>query len=93
MKITRLLRLPPAWLITSAFAKIARVLNSGRSIHQVPLPKRCSRQGTLLCRADRIQPGTLKLVPGGLKEDARQTMENIKTTLEAHGNPWRDLVK
>ena len=40
-----------------------------------------------------IQPGTLKLVPGGFKEEARQTMDNIKTTLEAHGYSMRDLVK
>ena len=40
-----------------------------------------------------IQPGTLKLVPGGLKAEARQTMDNIKTTLEAHGYSLNDLVK
>jgi 2-iminobutanoate/2-iminopropanoate deaminase len=40
-----------------------------------------------------IQPGTLKLVPGGVKEEARQTMTNIKTTLEAHGYSMRDVVK
>jgi 2-iminobutanoate/2-iminopropanoate deaminase len=40
-----------------------------------------------------IEPGTLKLVPGGLKEETRQAMNNIKTTLEAHGYALRDLVK
>jgi 2-iminobutanoate/2-iminopropanoate deaminase len=40
-----------------------------------------------------IQPGTLKLVPGGIREEARQTMSNIKTTLEAHGYSLRDVVK
>src|SRR5687768_12162585 len=40
-----------------------------------------------------IQPGTLKLVSGGMKEEARQTMTNIKTTLEAHGYSMRDVVK
>lgn len=40
-----------------------------------------------------IAPGTLKLVPGGLKEEARQTMENIKISLEAHGYTMGDLVK
>jgi 2-iminobutanoate/2-iminopropanoate deaminase len=38
-------------------------------------------------------PGTLKLAPGGIKEESRQTMENIKTVLEAHGLGMRDLVK
>lgn len=40
-----------------------------------------------------IKPGTLTLVPGGLKEEARQTLTNIKTTLEAHGYTMRDVVK
>ena len=40
-----------------------------------------------------VMPGSLKLVPGGLKAEARQTMENIKTTLETHGYAMSDLVK
>ena len=40
-----------------------------------------------------IEPGTLKLVPGGLKEETKQTMSNIKTTLETHGYTMRDLIK
>jgi 2-iminobutanoate/2-iminopropanoate deaminase len=39
------------------------------------------------------EPGKLKLVPGGLKAETRQAMDNIKTTLEAHGYSMRDLVK
>ena len=40
-----------------------------------------------------IVPGTLELVPGGLEAEARQTMDNIRTTLEAHGLGMGDLVK
>lgn len=40
-----------------------------------------------------IQPGTLKLVPGGIREESRQAMTNIKTTLEAHGYSMANLVK
>jgi reactive intermediate/imine deaminase len=40
-----------------------------------------------------IQPGTLKLVPGGLKEETAQTLNNIRTTLEAHGFTMRDVIK
>lgn len=40
-----------------------------------------------------IQPGTLKLVPGGIREEARQTMSNIRTSLEAHGYSMADIVK
>jgi len=38
-------------------------------------------------------PGTMKLVPGGMKEEARQTMENIKITLESHGFSMKNIVK
>jgi 2-iminobutanoate/2-iminopropanoate deaminase len=38
-------------------------------------------------------PGTMKLVPGGIREETRQTMDNIKTVLEAHGYTLRNLVK
>ena len=40
-----------------------------------------------------IVPGTMKLVPGGLQGETRQTMENIKTSLHAHGYSMNDLVK
>lgn len=40
-----------------------------------------------------IAPGTLELVPGGLKAEARQTMENIKASLEANDYGMGDLVK
>ena len=40
-----------------------------------------------------IVPGSMKLAPGGIREEARRTMENIKTSLEAHGYGLNDLVK
>lgn len=40
-----------------------------------------------------IVPGTLKLIPGGLKEEAQQTMANIKAILEVHEYSMSDLVK
>jgi len=40
-----------------------------------------------------IVPATLKLVDGGIREEARQTMENIRTILEAHGYAMTDIVK
>ena len=40
-----------------------------------------------------IVPGTMNLAPGGLEGETRQTMENIKTTLEAHGYSMNDVVK
>ena len=40
-----------------------------------------------------IVPGTMNLAPGGMEGETRQTMENIKTTLETHGYSMNNLVK
>lgn len=40
-----------------------------------------------------IVPGTRNIVEGGIRAEARQTMQNIKTSLEAHGYAMSDLVK
>lgn len=40
-----------------------------------------------------IIPGRLELVAGGIEAEARQTMENIKTTLEAHGLGMGNIAK
>jgi 2-iminobutanoate/2-iminopropanoate deaminase len=82
-------------LVSTAFGKPPEFLNSGKVYPaNVPLAE-AVRVGDALMLSGQIgiQPGTLKLVPGGLKEEARQTMENIKTTLEAHGYSMNDLVK
>jgi reactive intermediate/imine deaminase len=85
-----------ACLLTSAaFAKAPEFLNSGKVYPaNVPLAEAVRLDKTLLLSGQiGIKPGTLELVPGGLKEEARQTMDNIKTTLEAHGYTMNDLVK
>lgn len=40
-----------------------------------------------------VRPGTTELVEGGVEAEARQTLENIRTTLRAHGYAMRDVVK
>ena len=40
-----------------------------------------------------IEPGTDGLVPGGIEAESRQTMDNIRMTLEAHGAGLEDVVK
>lgn len=40
-----------------------------------------------------VIPGTLTLKPGGIQAETRQTMDNIRQTLEAHGYAMKDLVK
>ncbi|MGO4329097.1 RidA family protein [Cupriavidus sp. 2TAF22] len=40
-----------------------------------------------------IVPGTTRLVPGGIREEARQTLMNIRGTLEAHGLSLQRVAK
>ncbi|KZN34860.1 hypothetical protein N480_19905 [Pseudoalteromonas luteoviolacea S2607] len=40
-----------------------------------------------------IQPGTTKLVKGGIAAESKQTMENIKASLGAHGLAMKDIFK
>jgi reactive intermediate/imine deaminase len=70
-------------------------LNSGKVVPTTLPFSEAVRVGDTLYLSGQIgvRPGTLELVPGGMKEQARQTMDNIRTTLEAHGYGMRDLVK
>lgn len=38
-------------------------------------------------------PGTLQLAAGGIEGETRQTLENIRTTLERHGSSMDRVVK
>jgi reactive intermediate/imine deaminase len=75
--------------------KSPEFLDSGKVYPaNVPLAEAVRIDNTLLLSGQiGIQPGTLKLVPGGIAAESKQTMENIKTTLEAHGYSMSDLVK
>ena len=39
------------------------------------------------------KPGTLDLVPGGIKPQTKQVMENLKNVLERHGSSMNDVAK
>jgi reactive intermediate/imine deaminase len=70
-------------------------LNSGRVL-PTGLPfSEAVRHGDTLWLSGQVglKPGTMQLVPGGIEAEARQTMENIRTTLAAHGLTMADLVK
>ena len=70
-------------------------LNSGKLLPtNLPFSEAVRVDNTLYLSGQvGIIPGKLQLVPGGLKEEARQTLENIRTTLETHGYSMNDLVK
>jgi len=98
MKKTLLVGLLGMLAVAAAVAKDrpkVEFLNSGKVYPAgVPLAEAVRVGDTLYLSGQiGIQPGTLKLVPGGIREEARQTMSNIRTTLEAHGYTMRDVVK
>ena len=73
----------------------AEYLNSGKVFPtDIPLSEAVRVGDTLYLSGQvGIVPGTMNLAPGGLEAETRQTMENIKTSLEAHGYAMSDLVK
>lgn len=70
-------------------------LNSGKVLPRNLPFSEIVRHGNTLYLSGQIgiQPGTMKVVSGGVQEEARQTMENIKTSLEANGYSLGNLVK
>jgi reactive intermediate/imine deaminase len=70
-------------------------LNSGK-VTPTTLPfSEAVRVGKTLYLSGQIgvRPGLEQLVPGGIEAEARQTLENIRTTLETHGYTLGDVVK
>jgi reactive intermediate/imine deaminase len=61
-----------------------------------PLPfSEAVRVGDLLFLAGQLgnEPGSRKLVPGGIASETRQTMENIRAVLGRHGSSLDRIVK
>jgi reactive intermediate/imine deaminase len=70
-------------------------LNSGKVLpRNLPFSEAVRVGGMLYLSGQMgIVPGTIKPVDGGIREEARQAMENIKTSLEAHGYSMSNIVK
>ena len=70
-------------------------LNSGKVLPTTLPFSEAVRVGNTLYLSGQLGtvPGSLKLVSGGIKEEARQVMENIKTSLGAHGYSMGNIVK
>nr|VFJ76378.1 MAG: reactive intermediate/imine deaminase [Candidatus Kentron sp. FW] len=69
-------------------------LNSSGSPPNLPFSE-AVRVGNTLYLSGRIGfvPETMGLAPGGIREETRQTMENIERSIEAHGYSMGDIVK
>jgi reactive intermediate/imine deaminase len=91
-----------AWILCLAVFTASRAqdtpspefLSSGKLASNLPFSE-AVRIDNLLLLSGQIgaPPGTTRLVPGGMKEEARQAMTNIRMILEAHGYAMTDLVK
>jgi 2-iminobutanoate/2-iminopropanoate deaminase len=84
-----------ALALVGAEAHSLEFLNSGKVL-PANLPfSEAVRLGDTLYLSGQIGvvPGTMELVPGGVRAEARQTMENIKTSLEAHGYAMANVAK
>ena len=69
--------------------------NSGQVVPaQVPFPEGV-RVGHMLYLSGQLGnvPGQLRLVEGGLRAEARQTLENIRTVLRGQGLDLQHLVR
>jgi 2-iminobutanoate/2-iminopropanoate deaminase len=96
------LRTASAWILSLAVltashaqdAPSPEFLSSGKLASNLPFSE-AVRIDNLLLLSGQIgaPPGTTRLVPGGMKEEARQAMTNIRMILEAHGYAMTDLVK
>jgi reactive intermediate/imine deaminase len=85
----------PASAASAAPNDAPRFLNSG-TVLPATLPfSEAVRVGNTLYLSGQIgiTPGTMTLVPGGMEAQARQTMQNIRTTLAAHGYSMSNVVK
>ncbi|MEM9529315.1 MAG: Rid family detoxifying hydrolase [Pseudomonadota bacterium] len=81
--------------MTFSAAAAPEYLNSGKVLPpDIPLSEAVRVGNTLYLSGQvGIVPGEMKLAPGGIEAETRQTMDNIKTILEAHGYTMNDLVK
>jgi reactive intermediate/imine deaminase len=82
--------------VTEAPAPVSVTFLNSEQSRALNLPfSEAVRVGDLLFLSGQIgvQPGTMQLVPGGLEAEARQTMENIRTSLQTHGSSMDRVVK
>lgn len=93
---------PAAALAAAAPAAVAQespddpVFLSSPEMEGAGLPfSEAVRVGEMLYLSGQVglEPGTTRLVEGGIRAEARRTLENIRTTLERHGSSMDRLVK
>lgn len=88
----------PAALLPAAMASAAEAperLDSGKVLPPGLPFSEAVRYGDTLYLSGQVGvvPGSLKLVAGGFDAEAKQTLENIRTTLAANGLTMADLIR
>lgn len=80
----------------SATEQPATEFHNGSGVLPANLPfSEAVRVGELVFLSGQIGivPGSMKLAPGGISAEAKQTMDNIRRVLTAHGYDMADLIK
>ena len=70
-------------------------LNSGKVLPTTLPFSEAVRVGNTLILSGQIGnlPGSLNLAPGGIAAESKQVLDNVKTSLEAHGFSMSEVVK
>ena len=82
-------------LASAASAAPPEFLSSGKVlVGDLPFSE-AARHGDTLYLSGQvgIAPGTMALVPGGMRAEATQALANIRTVLEANGRSMRDVIR
>jgi 2-iminobutanoate/2-iminopropanoate deaminase len=82
-------------LATASAADAPERLNSGKVLPPGLPFAEAVRYGDVLYLSGQVgvTPGALQLVPGGFEPEAKQTLDNIRTTLAANGLTMADLIR
>lgn len=93
------MKLSPLLLVLAACASTAEPqpvfhASPDLALAKLPFSEAVEAQGLLFVAGQiGVKPGTLELVPGGMTEEAKQTMENVRAILARHGCSLDDVVK
>lgn len=82
-------------LAIASAADAPESLNSGKVLPPGLPFSEAVRYGDVLYLSGQVgvTPGALKLVAGGFEPEAKQTLDNIRTTLAANGLTMADLIR